>query len=405
MGYFQNLFGALFNSKNFNHFSKIDGKTDFNLKLSYEQKLRLALSNPALLKVLALQCDMFSLGQVYLYRGDEKLVDKHPILDLLKKPNPFQSQQEFLWEFMFWLMLGESQIYASSKDISKLIGNKLYLLRPYRIEYPTRYEQDQDKIILSSKSEREFFDRLAKYRYNDGTAFEFKLTDLMSVHDLAVKTSRIDALLKVIYNSEASLDSLNINVRYAGKFMVAGKTDPNDVTKLPLTETEKSDIEQKMNDNRPVHAVKSMVDIKRFVEQAGSQKLPETYLQMYFIIGSMYNIPKDVLEAYNSGTYENQEKARGSHISYSLQPKGNLLMDKLINHFNLGNEYKMYMDWEHLPFMQVFADQRAKTEYQKTQSLNNLLKAGVPIESINEFLDTNFIINETGQETTNEEVS
>lgn len=291
-------------------------------------------------------------------------------------------------------------MYASSRNIDKLIGNKLYLLRPNRIEFPAKYQQDQDKIILSEKAERDFFNRLAKYRYNDGTAFEFKITDLMSVYDLAIRTSRVDALLKVIYNSEASLDSLNINVRYAGKFMVAGKTDPDDVTKLPLTETEKTDIEQKMNDQRPVHAVKSMVDIKRFVEQAGAQKLPEIYLQMYFIIGSMYNIPKDVLEAYNSGTYENQEKARGSHVSYSLQPKADLLMEKLLNHFGLTNEFTMYMDWEHLPFMQVFADQRAKTEYQKTQSLTNLLKAGVPIESINEFLDTNFTINETREETT-----
>lgn len=400
MGYFQNLFGALFNNKNFNHFSRIDGKPDFNLGLTYEQKLNLILSNPAMLKVIALQCDMFSLGKIYLYRKDEEIVEDHEILKLLKNPNPFQSQQEFMWEFMFWLMLGESQVYSSSRNIDRLIGNKLYLFRPYRIEYPSRYEQDQDKIILSSKSESNFFNRIAKYRYNDGTAFEFKLTDLMSVYDLAVRTSRVDALLKVIYNSEAALDSLNINVRYAGKFMVAGKTDPDDVTKLPLTETEKNDIETKMNDHRPVHAVKSMVDIKRFVEQAGAQKLPEIYLQMYFIIGSMYNIPKDVLEAYNSGTYENQEKARGSHISYSLQPKGDLLMEKLLNHFGMSDEYTMYMDWEHLPFMQVFADQRARTEYQKTQSLNNLLKAGVKIESINEFLDTNFIINETREETT-----
>lgn len=214
MGYFQNLFGALFNNKNFNHFSRIDGKPDFNLGLTYEQKLNLILSNPAMLKVIALQCDMFSLGKIYLYRKDEEIVEDHEILKLLKNPNPFQSQQEFMWEFMFWLMLGESQVYSSSRNIDRLIGNKLYLFRPYRIEYPSRYEQDQDKIILSSKSESNFFNRIAKYRYNDGTAFEFKLTDLMSVYDLAVRTSRVDALLKVIYNSEAALDSLNINVRY-----------------------------------------------------------------------------------------------------------------------------------------------------------------------------------------------
>jgi len=105
----------------------------------------------------------------------------------------------------------------------------------------------------------------------------------------------------------------------------------------------------------------------------------------------MYGIPKDVLEAYNSSTYENQEKARGAHVSYCLMPKGNVFFEGLTEYFGYTKENKeIIIDWEHLPFMQVFAKERAETEKVKAETLNTLMDAGVPIEGINEFLDTKF---------------
>lgn len=407
MGFFSTLLGSIL-GKNFNHFGikGLDGSTSFNLKLRPEQKLALVLSNPAVMKVFALQCEMFSLGRIYAYKNDREIED-HPLKALLASPNPFQSQQEFLWEFMFWLMLGESTIYSTSTDINKLIGNMLYNLRPYRIEYPDSLKKSADKILISKASVTEYFSHELVYRYDDGTSFKFKYKDLMRVSDLGTplnrisSMSRIDSLMKPIQNNEAAMDALNINTRYSGKFAVAGTADPNDVNTLPLTDPEKESIEKKMNDDKPVHAVKSMIDVKRFVENAGAQKLPEAYLHTYFVIGSGYGIPKDVLEAFNSGTYENQEKARGAHVSYSLQPKGDLLMDKVKKHFGYAQEdIKLYMDWTHLPFMQVFAKQEAETKRITIETLHKLQQMGIDINEANKFLDTTFTSYERRQTNT-----
>lgn len=308
-----------------------------------------------------------------------------------------QTGKQILWDYMFWNMVGTSNVYLDSELVDKS-NNKIYLLENQKMEYPLWMQQNSDKMIFSKGKEEEMMDQKIIYRYNDGTTIPIPLRKIMVFTDLTngvgnwfKSFSRIDALYKIISNSEVMLDSENINGRFSGKFMVAGTADPNDVTKIPLGNDEKTDIERKMQDHREVHAVKSMVDIKRFVENMGQLKLNEKYLAAYFLIGNMYGIPRDVLEAYNSSTFENQEKARGAHVSYTLEPKAVELMQALSKRFGyLDSGKELVMSWDHLPFMQVFEKDRAVTKEINARTFVNLIRNGVPLKEVNEFLDTNF---------------
>jgi len=367
----------------------------FNNYADDMRKMQIVFSNPALLKVFSLQCDLFSLGKFYVYR-DGKDIGDDPMLQRLANPNPMQSGKQLAWDLMFWKMVGTANLYIDS-DIIEKTTNKFYVLENPKIQFPSYFDKEADKMIFSAAKEEEIRNTIITYRYADGTSYRFKLgrlsifTDLSSSSNWYKSRSRIDALVKIIANSEASLDSENINIRYSGKFLVAGTADPNDVTKIPLSDQEKQDIRWKVNDREPVHPVKSMIDIKRFVENMGQLKLNEKYLNAYFLIGNMYGIPKDVLEAYNSGTFENQEKARGAHVSYTLQPFGDELCQSLTRRFGYENESKeLIMSWDHLPFMQVFEKDRAVTNKINAETFVHLLKNGVPISEANEFLDLNF---------------
>lgn len=358
---------------------------------SVESKLKVIFSSPALLKVFSIQCDLFSLGKIYVYKNGKE-IDNDPFLDMIKKPNPFQRQSQFLWDCMFWNMLGNLYIYVDSKIVSN--DNRIYALENQKITFPTEFEKYRDMLVLSKGTVDDINKLKVYYNQNGRNNIELEWRNIIHLPDLTngngnwfEGNSRIDALYKVISNSEAALDAKNINVNYSGKFMVAGQADPSNTQHEMMAEDEKQDIERKMNGNKSVHAVKSMIDIKRFVENIGNLKLDESYWADYFIIGSMFNIPKDVLEWYlTGGTFENQEKARGAHISYGLQPKGNILCESFAEYFNYTDR-QIVIDWEHLPFMQTFAKERAETEYIKTQSLLNLMKAGVKKEQINELLD------------------
>jgi hypothetical protein len=390
-------------------FNMIDASTKFNNWANEDEKLKAILSNPAAMKVFALQCDLFSMGKLFVYDKNEKPIENDPFLEMIKKPNHFQTESQFLWDYMFYLMLGTDYIYADSKVVSN--KNKLYHLNPAKIHWPENLNRYKDKLILSDASMRDLMKMEITYRYQYGDTQKIPLEKIIVNTDLTngtgnwwIGASRVDALYKIISNAEFVLDAENINIRYSGKFVVGAQ---NDLSKIGFGETEKEDLLSKVDTNeQKVWAFKSPIQIRRFVDNFAQLQLKDEYLHLYFLIGNMYGIPRDVLEAYNSATYENQEKARAAHVNYCFEPKGNQLMDSFESYFGYDKEGKnIYIDWSHMPFMQQFEKQRAEVEQLKINSLTSLLSLGVDIKQANEYLDTNFKIKKETKPQQNEQES
>jgi hypothetical protein len=379
----------------------VNGSTLFNQYAKDREKLEMVLSNPAVLKVFALQCNLFSMGKVKVTKESGEEIEDDPFLSLLRKPNPFtKTESQFLWDFMFWNMLGTSYTYVDSKDVGRKL-NKMYFLDPSKIEWPMELETKKDKMIFSESAVNDIMKTEITYRYQDGTTFKFPFDRLVISHDLTNSIgnffkgpSRLDALYKIISNAEYTLDAENINIRYSGKFLAGADKQIGQTTKLGFGDAEKTDLETKIDSNeKNVWAVNSMVKIQRFVSDMAALKLPEQYLHLYFLIGNMYDIPRDVLEAYNSATFENQEKARAAHVNYCLEPKGEQFMDAFEEHFEYrGQGKKIDIDWGHLPFVQIFAKERIETKKATVETLNSLLTVGVSIDDANKYLETDFVI-------------
>ena len=383
------------------NWSMLHGSTKFNNYSGEMQKLAAVLSNPAVLKVFALQCDLFSRAKVSVQTLDGTDLPNDPFLKRLRNPNPFQTQSQFLWDFMFFNMLGNAYCYVDSKVLAS-DAMKMYFLTPHKMIWPDELKKNADKLLLSSASLSDMGKQSIVYKYDDGTTFKFQVGSLVSVTDLTNGVgnwlkgpSRIDALFKVISNSEHALDSKNINVRYVGKFLVGSQSD---VGKTPMSDDEKTDIEEKVDSgDKRVFAIRSQVNIRRFVENLAQQELGQSYLEDYYLIGMQYGIPRDVLEAYSSSTFENQEKARGSHVAYCLEPKGEQFMDAFEKHFGYTDR-NIVLSWNHLAFTQVFEEQRQKVKAAQVTTLDKMLKLGISIEEANEFLGTKFEINEKADE-------
>lgn len=364
------------------------------------QKLKVVFTSPALLKVIKLQCDLFSLGKLYVYDENEIDISKgDPALDRLDQPNFNQQRSQFLWDFMFWKMLGNAYCYINS-NIPENDSMQMYFLDTTKMRWPDAFLKASDKMVFSKSGIKTINDTIIDYVYLDGTKIELRLGDITIVNDLTNGVgnrfkgpSVVDALYKIVANSEAVIDATNINIRYTGKFIVSGTQDPGDVNKQPLSEKEKLDVETKINGYKQVHGMKSMVEIKRFVENLGNLKLPEQYAAQYYVIGNMYNIPKDILEAYaqTGATFENQEKSVGRHIAYALQPAGEVFLEALGKRWGYKKMNKeICISWDHLLFMQVFKKDLSLVQQTQITTLTNMLKLGISIEECNKFLDTNF---------------
>lgn len=370
------------------------GGTNFISFRSEYEKLMYAVKNPAFLKVASLQCDTFSLGKFELRQKGEK-VESHPLIELLKNPNFYQETSDFLWEWMFWLMLGSSPIRATANNFNSLTPPLLIPLEPMNLDFP---KISNPKTILTRETFESNREEYFKYHVGSGKVLNIPGYDMIVKNDLGIdsgiKASRIEALMKIIQNNENAIDSQNINIRYAGRFMISGQSDVDDVTVLPMGQDEKEDIERKSLSRRPVEAVKSMIQIQKYVKDKMFLTLGESFLQTYQQIGSMYGIPKDVLEAFKSSTFENQEKAMGRQVTYTLEPKARMLCGAILNHFEMNKEFTLELKYDHLPFMQVFEIERMERKEKTIDIFSKLRALGVSVEQANEYLGTNFEINE-----------
>jgi hypothetical protein len=297
-------------------------------------------------------------------------------------------------------MIGNSYLYTVNRGVDSDY-TKQYFLDPSKMEWNKKIENDCDKMILSKTEESEIYNQEITYRYNDGSKVKIKLKDISIFSDLSngvgnwfKSPSRLETLYKVISNSEASLDSANVNIRYAGKFIVAGKHNPENVSDTPMGSDEVQSIDSSMNkEGKIVYPVKSMIDVKRFVENIANLKLEESYMNAYYIIGSMYGIPRDLLEAYlkDGSKFNNQSVALQKHITYTIQPKMDSLANDRTKKFKLNEQGKrLVISYDHLPVMQANEKETAEVKRLKAETMESLQRAGVSQEEINAFLDINF---------------
>ena len=339
-------------------------------RISDADKMKCVLSNPALLKVVALDCDIFSLGKI------NTLEENDFLYSIVRQPNPFQTWTQFNYDYQFWMHVYGTAILYNPGNASQLKEtNPIIWLDPSKIHWETSIVDKLKNFLFSKKDIDDLMAHTITYNQGNGKSRKISLKEIVPFYDMTNAgqdnpmrgISRIDALYKVIKNSELALDSKAINLELSGKIMVSGKADPDNTAGLNMSEPEKLSIEQKLMSNKKVHAVKSMIDIKRFVENIANLKLDESFYNDYFMFGTMFNIPRDILEANLRGsTYENQEKATGRHVEYCLKPKGQMFTDWLERQYGFKD---VKMSWSHLSFNQYAELERANTNKVRLENI------------------------------------
>lgn len=355
-------------------------------------KIETVLSNPAALKVLKFNADTFSLGKINSY-SNGKIKAEDYLYSVQPRPNDWQTWTDFLWTYCFYLQIGNAYLYKTN--------SVMYFLDPCGIEMSESQRKKFYQISFSKYGENSKKNTLSgsfKYRDKSGEKVTLDLKNLTVISDMTGISgdwfdggSRLNALCDVVRNSKLSLKSKQINLEFSQKFLLSGQHDPDNVSTIPMSTAEKNNLEKITRGGRQVHATKSRVDLKHFVDNLAQLKLDDAYLNDLHIIGNMYGIPKDVLEALAKGaTYENQEKSLGRHVDYNLKPMGQKLTDNLEMIFGVDD---LRINYNHLPFNQVFEKERAETNKLKIENLTAAQALGLDEKTIKQKLSE---IYETG---------
>lgn len=356
------------------------------------QKLTTILENPAALYIFLLLPELFSMGKYKLYKGDKE-IEKHPLLDFLANPNPMQTESQFKWDYMFWRKLGTANLMFTSKILNE--KNKMYFLSSDSIEWSKFFKDNSRSLFISDSMERQMNKETIKYKTKNQT-ISFPYERLQQYFDISnglqgwfKSPSRVDALYKIIANSDNSLKSKNINALFTSKFLVAGKAAVDNTSQLPMGESDKGSVESSMLDNgKSVHAVKTMVDVKRFIDNANVLgALDDAWKNDAFVLGKLLNIPKDVIEMLGDSTYENQEKGRASIIGYCIQPDAEDFCQGMLKYFGLQKKFRLELDFSHLPFVQVNKREEAEANEKKANAFFKLVQAGADPNEVALLLD------------------
>lgn len=355
--------------------------------LTETAKLQAVLKNPALLKCLSLNADIGSLGIINKYEGDKIVVENY-LKNIVSKPNFKQSWTQFVWDYYFWLSLGTAYLYNPLNAKALKENNPIQWLNPCNINWNTSLLNKLKGFFSSKDSVSKIMKSQISYNVGDGTQIFMTLEEIVPFFDLTngidynfyKGASRIDALYKVIYNSEMAMDAQSINLEFIQKFMVSGQQDPENVSQLPMGEEEKKSIEESVRSNKKIHAVKSKISIERFVQDYGKMKLGEAYSDQYLIIGNMFNIPLEILNPDPTGsTYENQEKATGRYIEYAHKPKGQMLTEWFENQYGFKG---LKQGWEYLSFNQVFEVSKQEVIALKLGNIKLAKELNIKIEDL-----------------------
>ena len=339
-------------------------------KFKTEQaKFNAVLTNPAVLRVATLLADITSQGKVESYTNNE-LKDNNFLYTYKDAPNEWQTWTDFLYDYSIFRFTGNAYLYIS--------GDVMYFLNPIGLKFTTEQIKSFQNLSFSkygATTKKNTKRGTFKYEQPNGVNIQLELSNLYVISDISnnvsgnwlIGNSRLDALYNVILNSELSITSKGKNLEYTQKFFATGQHNPSDVISTPMSDSEKQSIEKAFNSSRQIHATKSKVDFTHLVEDMNKLKLNEAYIHDLLVIADMYGIPKELISVLQSGsTYENQEKATGRLIDYTIRPACQQLTDVLED--ILGQE-DLRMSFKHLPFNAVFEAEKITNQ---TNELNNL---------------------------------
>jgi hypothetical protein len=367
--------------------------------------LEVAQNHPILTPALLFTSKIFS--QCKFTIEDEntgKEVKDHKYLDLLRDPNYFQTQIDFL-ETLHFMMIAQGYAVIYKKKVpGGFYYNSLYILNPALIEWPENYETK-----LSSRKVLEKSKLTVKYDRN-AENLDIKISDLLFCYDLPnalnkkniykVK-SRLDGLHQTLENTKDSLIAKNIVLRTNGKELISAKSGAG---AIPLTPDEKERIENiyqtnyglTKNSKRAI-ITRSDVTHKSLHIALRDLGLDESIKVDGNLIYTALHIPKDILslEAKKT-TYNNFKESMVSFIQNEMQGTGDYLAQVLTRDLKkIDPKLKIVCSFDHLPVMQYILLEKYKVVAQRVEALQKARDAGLPDQEALELvgMDKNIKLN------------
>ena len=354
----------------------------------------------ALHKVIDCIKDTGKLANINLYENG-KLKATNYLYQVKLKPNPYQTWTDFVEEYIFWYSLGNVYFW---KPTTTFAENQNY----YFLDY-SKFDDDTIKKFkkfgkkLSNQNSNEFLkdfgNHIIKYKYSENETQNIPLKEVVIIHSginidsWYLDNNKIEAIQKLISNSEDTLDSKNINIHFSKKYVAYQGVNKDDLAQqiTGLGKQEREDIKGKVMSKDPLHVSGSNnLEVKRFIDNLKNLGFDESFLNDYLLIGMFFNVPLEILGDFLRGKGlssqgDAKEKAMIQFVDMCLMPILQKLTDNL--ELNLTENQEVKAEFTHLWFMKVAIKQQADQRKADLEALKIAKELGLDETKVQEQLN------------------
>jgi hypothetical protein len=350
-----------------------------------------SLNNPILLAIISLRCKVYSQMKITHLDKSGKPIENSDVLKLLRQPNYFQSQEDFLFQQMWFLSAIGTNLTYQVKALSS--ASALYNLLPSEIDLNKTHKV---KSFIYTKAElKAYGERKLKYTLN-GQPFDIALKDLIPTYDLAngltcdslmSSPSRLAGISKTIENIEENLLAKNVNLKMSQKYLMASQGDGNEAQ---IQQVDRNDITRKIS-QKSLLITNANIKAQHLVSDMKKLFLDEQFSNDALTCLNAFDMSKDVLNYFSNGssTYENKDKAMLNYLQNSIQPDANNTMNSFASAFGLiDNGESLKASFDHLPVMQLVTKAKIETLQLYINTLANIYTPEETKKMVEEFKET-----------------
>lgn len=322
-----------------------------------------SLNNPVLLAIIALRSKIYSQMKISHLDAKGNVIENSDIIKLLRQPNYFQSQEDFLFQQMWFLSATGTNYTYKVNALSQT--KSLFNLLPSEIDLKDCHKV---KSFISTKSElKAYGERKIKYSL-DGQEMHIQLKDLIPTYDLAnglqanslmSSPSRLKGISKTIENIEQNLLSKNVNLKMSQKYLMASQGDGNEAQ---IQDKDRNDIASKVSE-KSLLITNANIKAQHLVSDMKKLFLDEQFSNDALTCLLAFDMSKDVLNYFSNGSkYENKEKAMLDYLQNSIQGDANNTMNSFASSFGLIDKGEsLKASYNHLPVMQIVMKSKVET--------------------------------------------
>ena len=345
-----------------------------NLELVY-------LENALLRTVIDNNASMISKLKWQMVNPDGEVIQgSHPELELLNKPNPYQSGQDFLFSLAIQVDVSGNAFVSMVRGLQNALPKAMHIVPSHGME-----------VGLTGKlfKQTELDDIISNYKYTRGDLVQaFNVDEIMRFKQPdsspILAESKLKGLRLEISNLKGAWESSNVLLNERGAIGILSYdsgNNSNNRAPIPMKPADRKRAEERLTkhygtkDGQRRMAISPIpVKYQSMVMPTKDLLLSEERRDAFESIVSAYG---QHIGMYINGTYENQKQTQKSVYLNSIIPRADRWAGVLNKEFGLDGGKKLIRPKFDLDILQESALQKNQAEKVKVESLLALLEQGI----------------------------